>query len=309
MTTVAILSNAVSRSGARPFRRGYEGHGPAYWHLIRIGRRFGLDFVLARREDWRGRLILRRAFTHDSRRWRVRRAVAFAAILPRLPLRVRLAPPVVYWNDPRVWKVCADKWLTYRRFRQVSPRTWRVTTPVALSRLRRRLPGRPFILKPRFGRQARGVRVLRPGQPGPARFAEPMIVQELIGGGRFQGREGVWDIRCHVQDGRLDLTYLKRGRPGDVILNVHRGSPIIRFPVVRLPGSARVFVRGIDAAFRSIRPRHYCIDFRYDEFGRPRLIELNHLPVLAWGPGRDYARFYEHLCRLVQAELAGTRRG
>lgn len=302
--TIAVISNTVASQAREPFLGQYRGHGPAFWHLIRIGRQLGLEFVLARRADWDGRSrTLRRGYTHDGQRWLVRRSVAFEAILPRSDLKVRSAPPIVGWNHRAVWKTCADKWLTYRRFRSISPTTWRVTDPAEVEAIRRRYPGQAFILKPRFGRQSRGVVVLWPRVKLHRLFRETPLLQRLIGGGSFLGRAGVWDIRCFVLNGWLGLSYLKRGMDQAPILNIHRSSRIVRFPLAKLPPSARRFVRGIDRAFERFRPRFYCIDFRYDDRRQPRLIELNHLPVLPWHNHPDYERFYRRFCTSLRAEL------
>lgn len=292
--------NAVASRGRLPFRGRFVGRGPAYWQLIHIGRRYGLAFVLGRRSDWDGRsTTLRRAFSHDGKHWLLRRRVRFDAIMPRTDLRVRRAPPLVYWNQAAVWKTCADKWLTYRRFRGCSPRTWLVASPKGVAAIRSRYPRQSFVVKPRFGRQSRGVVYLPPGKNALQRFREPMILQEAIVGGAIKRRRGVWDIRCFIQNGRLDLAYLKQGSADDPILNVHRGSRIVRVRVSSLPTSTKRFVRQIDQRFARYHPRHYCIDFRYSERGRPMLIELNHLPVLPWHRDSDYWRFYRHLCQLV----------
>lgn len=303
--SIAVIHPGVGRRGSIPFRRGWQTQGPAYWALLAAGRRAGLDFVLAHRSAWDGRSrALRWAWTHDHRRWQLHGRTKFDAILPRANLHVRRAPPVVYWNDPRVWRVCADKWRTYERFRMFSPETWRVRTPAAVDRIRSFFPDTAFVLKPRFGRRARGVVFLRPRRPTSRVWREPMLLQRAIGGGAFGlWRKTVVDLRVYVQTGRLDCVYAKVGSTNNPILNVHRGSRVVWLTVAALPASARAFVRAIDRQFSDIRPRQYCVDFRYDERGRPRLIELNHLPVLPGGRGQDQARFYAHLCQTVRSQL------
>lgn len=292
-----------------PFRRAWRTQGAAYWALVAAGRRAGLDFVLAARSAWDGRSrVLRWAWTHDSRRWRLLGRTSFDAILPRVNLHVRRAPPIVYWNDPRVWRVCADKWRTYERFRAFSPETWRVRTPAAVDRKRACFPEAAFVLKPRFGRRARGVVFLSPERPTPRSWREPMLLQRAIGGGAFgRWRQPVVDLRAYVQNGRLECVSAKVGRVRNPILNVHRGSRVVRLTVASLPQSARRFVRAIDKQFAKLRPRQYCVDLRYDERRRPRLIELNHLPVLPGGRGRDQQRFYRHLCQMVREGFSHAR--
>lgn len=309
-TTIAVIHNGVQCAGRQPFRLRFVTHGPAYWLLVSTGVRYQLEFVLAPRSAWDARTRrLRWAWTHDGQRWLRRSNVRFDAILPRADLKVRRAPPIVYWNDQRVWRVCADKWLTDQRFRAVSPRTWRVKTPADVDRIRARRPKQATVLKPRFGRQAHAVTYLPSRTPTPRRWREPMVLQAAIPGGAFgRWRRAVVDVRSYVQNGRLDLAYLKVGSPNDPILNVHRGARVVRISLRALPRSASTFVRQIDRVFAAYRPRHYAVDFRYDEQGRPQLIELNHLPVLP-GPGLDAERFYEHLCHIVRGELKFARRG
>lgn len=310
MATIAVIANAVATSGSRPFVGKVRGHAAAFWHLIRIGRIEGLTFVVARRADWlTPRLVLRRGYTHDGKRWHIVKNVGFDAILPRADLRVSHSPPLVYWNAPEVWKVCADKWLTYQRFRSVSPRTWFVNNGNAVRRIQRSHSGQTFVLKPRFGRQSRGVRLLQPGQTVPRSFSEPMLLQEVISGRALGGWPGVVDFRCFVQNGRLDLIVLKRGLTRYPLLDFHHGAKLIRTTVATFPSRARAFVRTIDRTFQKFQPRHYCIDFRFDHEGKPTLIELNHLPVLPWGGGHDDHQYFHHLCSIIRSELGFSGRG
>lgn len=309
--TVAILTSYVASRGPVPFRGAEITRGPAFWHWIRIGRKFGLRLVIARRQDWDGRhRRLRAAFWHDGHAWCRLRSVAFDAILPRVPLGVRRSPvPVVYWNHPAVWKICADKWRTYRAFRSVSPETWLVRSARAVQAIRRKYPDQAFVLKPRRGTHARGVVFLPPGRQLPGRLIRPTLLQRAIDGGAFLRKPGIWDIRCYVQNGQVDLAVLKRGTVRQPILDASRGTPMVRWPVSRLPFSARQFIHAIDRRFRRSVPRHYAVDFRYDLQGRPRLIELNHLPVFHWGTGSDYPRFYRRLCRIVIDDFRRTNKG
>ncbi len=308
MATIAVIANAVAKRGPRPFVGQVRGHAAAFWHLIRIGRAVGLSFVIARRTDWLApRLVLRRGYTHDNRRWQIVKDIRFDAILPRADLRVRHAPPLVYWNAPDVWQVCADKWLTYQRFLRFSPRTWLVNNGNAVRRIQRTRPDQSFVLKPRFGRQSRGVRLLRPRQPVPRIFSQPMLLQEVISGRALGGWPGVVDLRCFIHNGRLDLVVLKRGPDAHPLLDFRRGAKLVRTAVAAFPARARVFLRCIDRAFQQVQPRHYCVDFRFNRLGIPVLIELNHLPVLPWGGGRDDERFLHHLCGMIRRELSFAR--
>src|SRR5215468_5921049 len=72
---------------------------------------------------------------------------------------------VPVYNDARVVERCVDKSMTsflLHRAGIATPRTWAVASPEAARAIVRReaRPGRPLVLKPLFGSQGRGLRLI-----------------------------------------------------------------------------------------------------------------------------------------------------
>jgi len=110
---------------------------------------------------------------------------------------------VPVWNAARSIERCVDKSATsflLARAGLPTPMTWATQSREAAAEVVRRETG-PFVLKPLFGSQGRGLRLVRGEQdlPDPADVAGVYYLQRFVG----VEREGFRDFRVLVSSGRV----------------------------------------------------------------------------------------------------------
>lgn len=131
-------------------------------------------------------------------------AGSFEAVTRRLGLLHALRElGVVLWNDPRAIERCVDKSMTsflLTRTAIPTPPTWTVETAEAALRIvRRQVLKGPLVLKPLFGSQGRGLKLIRSefDLAEPEEVAGVYYLQRFIG----NGGEGFHDYRVFVVAG------------------------------------------------------------------------------------------------------------
>ncbi|MET0482464.1 MAG: RimK family alpha-L-glutamate ligase [Aestuariivirgaceae bacterium] len=131
---------------------------------------------------------------------------------------------VVVWNDARVIERCVDKSTTtflMQRAGIAVPKTWTVETrDRAVAIARRELRRGPLVLKPLFGSQGRGLRLLTrlDELPEPDQVDGVYYLQRFMG---VEGETGFYDFRIFVVNGRPVAGMTRRGTGW--ITNVKQG--------------------------------------------------------------------------------------
>src|SRR5262245_14617054 len=129
---------------------------------------------------------------------------------------------VPVWNDARAIERCVDKSMTsflLARAGVATPATWATGSPEAARAIVRREGGHGLVLKPLFGSQGRGLRLIRSQADLPA----PDEVKGVYYLQRFVGTErgGYHDFRLFVSRGRV-IAAMARHAAG-WITNVKQG--------------------------------------------------------------------------------------
>ena len=181
---------------------------------------------------------------------------------------------VMVWNDARAIERCVDKSMTsflLARAGIATPPTWAVESREAAAAVIAREAARgPLVLKPLFGSQGRGLRLIR----APDDLPEPSGVNGVYYLQRFVGveRDGFRDFRLLVSRGRV-VAAMARHSPGWVT-NVKRGArPIAVAANEEMRALALRAAAAVGADFAGV-------DLLYGADGRPTVLEVNSMP--AW---------------------------
>lgn len=181
---------------------------------------------------------------------------------------------VTVWNDARAIERCVDKSMTsflLARAGLPTPPTWAVESREAAAAIvAREAACSPLVLKPLFGSQGRGLRLICT----PDDLPEPAAVNGVYYLQRFVGveRDGYRDFRLLVSRGRV-IAAMARHSP-DWITNVKQGGRPVA--VVANEEMRELAVRAaatVGAAFAGV-------DVLYDVDGRLTVLEVNSMP--AW---------------------------
>jgi RimK family alpha-L-glutamate ligase len=181
---------------------------------------------------------------------------------------------VMVWNDARAIERCVDKSMTSFLLAQAglpTPPTWAVESRAAAATIVAREAGwSPLVLKPLFGSQGRGLRLIRT----PDDLPEPAAVNGVYYLQRFVGveRDGFRDFRLLVSCGRV-IAAMARHSP-DWITNVKQGGrPVAVVASEEMRDLAVRAAAAVGAAFAGV-------DILYDGDGRLTVLEVNSMP--AW---------------------------
>ncbi|MBV8765899.1 MAG: RimK family alpha-L-glutamate ligase [Hyphomicrobiales bacterium] len=202
-------------------------------------------------------------------------AGSFEAVTRRLGILHALREQgVLVWNDARAIERCVDKSMTsflVARAGLPTPDTWAVEGHAEALRIARRETIRgPLVLKPLFGSQGRGLRLIRSASdlPEESAVASVFYLQRFLGGA---GPEHS-DFRVFVSRGRIVAAM--RRRAAHWVTNVKQGG---RPEKVNLDQSlARLAIRSaaaVEADFAGV-------DILLGSDERPYVLEVNSMP--AW---------------------------
>ncbi len=181
---------------------------------------------------------------------------------------------VTVWNDARAIERCVDKSMTsflLARAGVPTPPAWAVESrEAAAAVVAREAACSPLVLKPLFGSQGRGLRLIRM----PDDLPEPAAVSGVYYLQRFVGieRDGFRDFRLLVSRGRV-VAAMARHSP-DWITNVKQGGrPVAVAASEEMRELAVRAAAAVGAAFAGV-------DVLYDGDGRLTVLEVNSMP--AW---------------------------
>jgi RimK family alpha-L-glutamate ligase len=181
---------------------------------------------------------------------------------------------VMVWNDARAIERCVDKSMTSFRLARSAiptPDTWAVQTLAAAHAIVARETGRgPLVLKPLFGSQGRGLRLIRT----PDELPEPGAVAGVYYLQRFVGveRDGFHDFRLLVSRGRVIAAMMRHS--AEWITNIKRGGrPVTVAANDAMKALAVRAAAAVGADFAGV-------DILYDSDERPTVLEVNSMP--AW---------------------------
>ena len=199
---------------------------------------------------------------------------SFEAVTLRLGLLHALADiGVPVWNSARAIERCVDKSMTsflLARAGLPTPVTWAAEQRDQAAEIVRREKG-PLVLKPLFGSQGRGLRLIRAPEelPAPGEAAGGVYYLQ-----RFVGveRNGYHDFRLLVSQGRVIAAMMRHSTHW--VTNVKRGAkPVAAVADGAMKELAIAAAAAVGADFAGV-------DIVYDRDDRPMVIEVNSMP--AW---------------------------
>ena len=220
---------------------------------------------------------------------------SFEAVTLRLGILHALdAVGVPVWNSARAIERCVDKSMTsflLARAGIPTPPTWAVQSTQQAAAIVER-EGAPLVLKPLFGSQGRGLRLIHSAAdlPPPAEIAGVYYLQRYVG----VERQGFHDFRVLVVRGRVVATMMRHA--SHWITNVKRGGkPVSAVADATMKALAIAAAAAVGTDFAGV-------DIIHDAAGHAMVLEVNSMP--AWsGLQRTTAI---NIAAVLAAELVAT---
>ena len=212
---------------------------------------------------------------------------------------------VLVWNDARAIERCVDKSMTsflLARAGIPTPPAWAIESHAAAQAIvRRESVQGPLVLKPLFGSQGRGLKLIRTADelPAPDEVAGVYYLQRYLGA---EGTGGFRDFRLLVSRGRV-IAAMARHAAGWITNLKQGGRPL---PVVPDKDMKELAVR----ATAAVAAEFAGVDILHDPDGRPTVLEVNSMP--AWSGLQKVTR--ASIARILAGDLvaalaARTERG
>jgi tetrahydromethanopterin:alpha-L-glutamate ligase len=200
---------------------------------------------------------------------------SFEAITKRLGVLHALTElGVVVWNDARAIERCVDKSMTsflLARAGVPTPPTWTMESAEAARALvEREAPSGPLVLKPLFGAQGKGLRLIRRPEdlPGSDAIAGVYYLQQF----QSNGAQDFTDYRLFVLRGRVIAAMMRRA-PTWITNLKQGGQPLAIAPDLKMERLAIAAAEAVGAAIAGV-------DVLVGADGAPTVLEVNSMP--AW---------------------------
>jgi len=212
---------------------------------------------------------------------------------------------VLVWNDARAIERCVDKSMTsflLARAGIPTPPAWAIESHAAAQAIVRRESAQgPLVLKPLFGSQGRGLKLIRTADELPPvdAVAGVYYLQRYVG---TEGSDGFRDFRLLVSRGRV-VAAMTRHAVGWVTNVKQGGRPLPVVPDKDMNNLAVRATEAVAAAFAGV-------DILRDPDGHPTVLEVNSMP--AWSGLQTVTR--ANIARILVSDLlaalaARTERG
>ena len=221
-------------------------------------------------------------------------AGSFEAITKRLSVLHALTDlGVLVWNDGRAIERCVDKSMTsflLARAGLPTPPTWTTESPQSARALvEREAPRGPLVLKPLFGSQGKGLRLIHRAEDLPASGAVAGVyyLQRYVPA----NAEGFRDYRLFVLRGRVIAAMMRRAPTW--ITNVKQGGQPCRI------GGDATMERLAVAAARAVGAAIAGVDILLGADGQPTVLEVNSMP--SWSALQKVSR--RSIAQAIAADL------
>ena len=202
-------------------------------------------------------------------------AGSFEAVTKRLGVLHALTKlGVTVWNDARAIERCVDKSMTsflLAEARVPTPPTWTTeSAEAARALIEREAPRGPLVLKPLFGAQGKGLRLIRLPEdlPSPEEVAGVYYLQQF----QSNATQDFTDYRLFVLRGRVIAAMMRRAATW--ITNVKQGGEPLA--VAPDPKMERLAIAAAEAVGAEIAG----VDVLVTAHGAPTVLEVNSMP--AW---------------------------
>lgn len=188
------------------------------------------------------------------------------------------------FNHYYIERVCTDKYETYKMFKALSPRTFKIKTKEDLKNKLKKIRGDMVVFKPDEGSSARGIIICKKEDllKKVKEIKELMILQEFIRcnkNKRIRVHYGVYDLRVVLSQGKIADAYIRASKNKKILMsNTALGGRMIFMPADKLPKEILKDLKIIERKFKKFKSRLYTADFVIDEKGKVWLIELNDKP-------------------------------
>lgn len=182
-------------------------------------------------------------------------------------------------NPLEIEEICYDKNLTFKFFRDITPRSVLVKNKGQVLKNLPKIRTDRIVLKPTKASGAEGVYIVGKDEDI-GKIKGEHLLQEFVECKNMPsfGKYGVYDLRVIVSNGKIIDALYRISKPGVFTSNVSTGGGMKFVGPKGVPSKVLKEVKKIDEKFKNYGPRLYSADFVIDPNDNVWLIELNSKP-------------------------------
>jgi glutathione synthase/RimK-type ligase-like ATP-grasp enzyme len=211
-------------------------------------------------------------------------------------------------NDLNFTRIVDDKFIIGKIFHKWSKKTWIINKSSELKKILPFLKTDKIVLKPNNESGGKDVKILdKKDAFKKTKIDKEYLVQEFIdsSNGVPGVRKGTHDLRIVYVNNKIIYAYIREPKKGSYLANLAQGGSLTIVPISKLPKSLNPIIKYANEVFETFTPKVYCIDFMFDENGRPWIVELNSMPGLYFTPAEKpyMLKMYDELLAIFKKKL------
>lgn len=197
-------------------------------------------------------------------------------------LKMKIARKVKFFNNPLFRIIVDNKFSQYLLFDEFMPKSYLANDRLEFKKAIKRVKSEKAVIKPLFGSGGFGIKIAEKKKTLATRVEFPVLIQEFIESekgipGLSKGKE-VADLRLVFINHKLVYALSRIAKKGSLFTNFHQGAGAKLVEEKSIPASVVVMAKKIIAKLFLFSEAHYCLDFIFDNSGRPYLLEMNSTP-------------------------------
>ncbi|MCA9365166.1 MAG: ATP-grasp domain-containing protein [Candidatus Moranbacteria bacterium] len=289
-----------------------------YKELYILAKKNGLKIYHTRIKEYNSqKKTFDKAQTFDTKTgWTIEKNITPDIVYDQSPLnislekkktRTQITQEFTFVNDLLSNKLCTDKWLTYKTFKEFCPQTILVEKSDDIIKIQK-IDAEKIILKPLFGLKGRGIEIQQKSKISPIEY--PFIAQPFLKMDPIIGiTKGQHDFRVLLANDEIFHAFVRTPSEGGYLANVSLGGACtVLFPE-EVPENIQKVTKKVLQKLEKFTNKLFAIDFMIVK-GKALIIELNSRPGLNLEESEKphEKRIFTHIMNFFQKTLYDSKR-
>lgn len=196
--------------------------------------------------------------------------------------KLELSKKVKIFNHPLFRTMLDNKLAQYLILGEYMPKSVLATNKKEFLDAFKKIPSSKMVVKPLYGSGGFGIIIDEKNKLKKTKINYPVFIQEFIRSEKgipgFSKKNEIADLRMIFMNHKFIYALSRIAKKGSLFTNFHQGATAILFPQKHIPLSLDKTVKLIVNKLSIFPEANYSLDFIFDNYGRPFLVEMNTTP-------------------------------
>lgn len=196
--------------------------------------------------------------------------------------KLELSKKVKIFNHPLFRTMLDNKLAQYLILGEYMPKSVLATNKKELLDAFKKIPSSKMVVKPLYGSGGFGIIIDEKNKLKKTKINYPVFIQEFIRSEKgipgFSKKNEIADLRMIFMNHKFIYALSRIAKKGSLFTNFHQGATAILFPQKHIPSSLEKIIKIIVNKLSIFPEANYSLDFIFDNYGRPFLVEMNTTP-------------------------------